>query len=128
MKTKTDDIDQLIKETLTEEEAKFYDDLEEQSVFAMIAGLYKGKNVWFTIVMHIVNLVALGFLIYCVVEAFKAESTKDLILWVSGFFVCFTTMCMIKMYAWLQLHRNALQREMKRLELQISSLSSKISE
>ena len=43
MKTKIDDIDQLIKETLTEEEAKFYDDLEEQSVFAMIAGLYKGK-------------------------------------------------------------------------------------
>lgn len=128
MKTKTDDIDQLIKETLTEEEAKFYDDLEEQSVFAMIAGLYKGKNVWFTIVMHIVNLVALGFLIYFAVEAFKAESTKNLILWASGFFVCFTTMCMIKMYAWLQLHRNALQREMKRLELQISSLSSKISE
>ncbi|WP_407556900.1 DUF6768 family protein [Winogradskyella sp. 4-2091] len=128
MKTKIEEIDQLIKETLTEEEAKFYDDLEEQSVFAMIAGLYKGKNLWFTVVMHIVNLVAFGFLIYCAIEAFKTESTNELILWIAGFFICFTTMCMIKIYAWLQIHRNALQRELKRLELQVSSLSSKISE
>jgi hypothetical protein len=128
MKTNIEDIDQLIKETLTQEEAKFYDDLEEQSVFAMIAGLYKGKNVWFTIVMHIVNLIALGFMIYCAIEAFEAEKTKDLVLWASGFFVCFATMCMIKIYAWLQLHRNALTRELKRLELQVSSLSSKLSD
>ncbi|WP_179020154.1 DUF6768 family protein [Winogradskyella forsetii] len=128
MKTKKEDIDQLIKETLTKEEAKFYDSLEEQSVFAMIAGLYKGKNVWFTVVMHIVNIIAFAFAIYCTIEAFNAETTRGLVLWLGGFFISFTTMCMIKIYAWLQLHRNALTREIKRLELQVSSLASKISE
>ena len=128
MKTNMEDIDQLIKETLTEEEARFYDDLDEQSVFAMIAGLYKGKNLWFTIVMHIVNIIAFGFMIFCAIEAFDADTTNHLILWISGFFICFTTMCMIKIYAWLQLHRNALTREIKRLELQVSSMSSKLSE
>mgnify|MGYP000081592588 CR=1 FL=1 len=29
MKTSTEDVDKLIKDTLTQEEAKFYDDLEE---------------------------------------------------------------------------------------------------
>ena len=128
MKTKTKDIDQLIKETLTQEEAKFYDSLDEQGVFGMIAGLYKGKNLWFTIAMHIVNLIALGFLIFCAMEAFDSEATKDLILWSAGFFICFSTMSMIKIYAWLQMHKNALQREIKRLELQVSSLSGKIIE
>lgn len=128
MKTKIEDIDQLIKDTLTEEEAKFYDNLEEQSVFAMIAGLYKGKNVWFTIAMNIVNIVAFGLMIYCLIQTFDVENTNDLMLWIAGFFFCFITMSIIKIYAWMQIHRNATLREIKRLEIQISSLASKISE
>lgn len=128
MKTNMEDIDKLIKDTLTEEEAKFYDSLNEQSVFAMIAGLYKGKNLWFTIVMHVVNIVAFGLMIYCLIQTFDVENTNDLMLWIAGFFICFITMSMLKIYAWMQIHRNALTREIKRLELQVSSLSSKIAE
>ena len=36
MKNNNEDIDKLIKETLTQEEAKFYDDLDEQNVFQMV--------------------------------------------------------------------------------------------
>lgn len=36
MKTNMEDIDKLIKETLTQEEAKFYEELEEQNVFEMV--------------------------------------------------------------------------------------------
>lgn len=128
MKTNMEDIDKLIKDTLTEEEAKFYDSLDEQSVFAMIAGLYKGKNLWFTVVMHVVNIVAFGLMIYCLIQTFDVENTNDLMLWIAGFFICFITMSMLKIYAWMQIHRNALTREIKRLELQVSSLSSKIAE
>ncbi|MFP4846297.1 DUF6768 family protein [Winogradskyella sp. PE311] len=126
MKTNKEDIDQLIKDTLTEEEAKFYDALEEQSVFAMIAGLYKGKNLWFILIMHVINIVAFAFMIYCLIQTFDAVETNDLLLWIAGFFFCFITMCMIKIYAWMQIHRNALTREIKRLELQVSSLSTKL--
>jgi hypothetical protein len=44
MKTNMEDIDKLIKETLTQEEAKFYEELEEQNVFEMVFELFKGKN------------------------------------------------------------------------------------
>ncbi len=44
MKTNMEDIDQLIKDTLTQEEAKFYDDLEEQSFLQMVLGIFSGKN------------------------------------------------------------------------------------
>ena len=37
MKTNMEDIDQLIKETLTQEEAKFYDQLDEQNAFQMVS-------------------------------------------------------------------------------------------
>lgn len=44
MKNNMDEIDVLIKETLTQEETKFYNALEEQNLFAMIFGLFKGEN------------------------------------------------------------------------------------
>lgn len=128
MKTKMEDIDKLIKETLNAEEAKFYDDLEEQNLFQMIAGLYKGKNAWMTVIMHIINIAAFGLMLYCLFQTFDAENTNDLLLWIAGFFFGLIVGSMLKIYAWMQIHRNALVREIKRLELQVSSLSAKISE
>lgn len=128
MKTKMEDIDQLIKETLTEEEAKFYDDLDEQNLWQMIRGLYKGKNSWMVLMMNAVNVVALVFAVYCLIQTFDVENTNNLILWIAGFFFCFNLMSMFKIYAWMQIHKNALTREIKRLEIQVSSLSGKISE
>lgn len=126
MKTKMEDIDKLIKETLTEEETKFYDSLEEQNIFKMIGGLYKGKNVWLIVWMHVVNIIAFGFMVYCLIQTFDVEKTNDLMLWIAGFFFFFIIVSMLKIFAWMQIHKNAVLREMKRLELQISSLSGKI--
>jgi len=128
MKTKMEDIDKLIKETLTEEEAKFYDELDEQSFFQMLWGAFKGKNSWVALIMNIFNALVFGLLIYCIIQTMDVEKTNDLILWVGAVFMCFITMGMIKIYFWMQIHRNAVIREIKRLELQVSSLSAKISE
>ena len=126
MKTKMEDVDKLIKETLSKEESKFYDSLDEQNLFGMITGLYKGKNAWLTVLMHIINIIVFGFAIYCLMKTFDEENTNDLILWIAGFFFCFIMMCMLKLLSWMNIHRNALIREIKRLELQISFLSDKL--
>ena len=62
MKTNMEDIDKLIKDTLTQEEAKFYDELEEQNFFEMVGGLFRGKNSWFMVWTNAIQIVlaALG--------------------------------------------------------------------
>ena len=125
MKTNMEDIDKLIKDTLTEEEAKFYDELDEQNLFQMLGGLFKGKNSWLALIMNVMNALVFGLLIYCIIQTFDVENTNDLILWVGGVLVCFSTISMLKIYMWMQMHRNALTREMKRLELLISALAQK---
>ena len=127
MKTKMEDIDKLIKETLTEEEAKFYDELEEQNVFQMVFGLFKGKNKWILVMMNIMTLVFFVLFIYCVVQFFDSEALKDLLKWGFGSLVFLFGVSMLKVFAWIQMDKNALLRELKRLELQVSSLSGKIS-
>jgi hypothetical protein len=127
MKTKKEDIDQLIKETLTEEEAKFYDDLDEQNVFQMVWGLFKGKNKWIMYLMNLMTLVFFGLFIYCLVQFFNAEVTFDIIKWATGSVVFLLGVSMLKIFAWMQMDKNAIIREIKRLELQILSLSGKVS-
>ena len=126
MKTKMEDIDKLIKETLTQEEAKFYDELDEQNVFEMLGGLFKGKNSWIMYVMNFMTLVFFVLFIICVVNFLKTDNTNELIQWTAGGVVCIMAVSMLKMFAWLQMDKNALLREIKRLELQVSSLSSKL--
>ncbi len=128
MKTNMEDIDKLIKETLNEEEAKFYDDLEEQNLLQMVFGIFSGKNSWLVIVMSIVQVVFFGFFIYCAIQFFNVDQTNDLIRW--GVFGTLSLMAssMLKMFSWMQMDKKAIIREIKRLELQVSSLSGKIAE
>ena len=128
MKTNMEDIDKLIKETLSEEEAKFYDELEEQNVFQMLLGLFSGKNKWIIVLMNVMTLIFFVLFIYCVVQFFDTEVTNELIKWGIGGFVCLITVSMLKLFAWMQMDKNAVLRELKRLELQVSSLSMKMSE
>jgi len=128
MKNNTEEIDALIKETLTQEEAKFYDELEEQGLWGMIGSLFQGKLGWFVVLMNGINLIVFGILIYCLIQFFNVTDTNELIKWGLGIIICLIFNTMIKLYAWMQMDKNAILREMKRLELQVSSLSGKMSE
>ena len=127
MKTNMEDIDQLIKDTLTQEEAKFYDELEEQNVYQMIIRTFRGKNKWLIVIMNIMTLTFWGRAIYGTIQFFNTDITNELIKWGIGGFVFLMAMSMMKIFAWMQMDKNALLREMKRLELQGSSLATKLS-
>ena len=127
MKTNMNDIDQLIKETLTQEEAKFYDELEEQNIFEMLTGLFNGKNKWLIYIMNVMTLVFFSLFIYCTIQFFNTDVTNELIKWGIGACVFLMGISMLKLFSWMQMDKNALLRELKRLELQVSSISGKLS-
>jgi len=126
MKNEMEEIDKLIKDTLSKEEAKFYDKLEEQNHIESVFGLYKGKNAWLNILLNIVTVIFFVALIYCGIQFFKAESAIELTKWGIGSLALLLNMCMLKLYSWMQMDKHAILREMKRLELQIMSLSGKV--
>ncbi|MFS4456605.1 DUF6768 family protein [Maribacter sp. 2304DJ31-5] len=125
MKKDREKIDQLIKETLTKEEAKFYEGLEEPSLFGKLNEVHSGKLGWLAIVMNIVHLVFFVLFIYCIYNFFNTEATKELIQWAAGGFLCMIVMGMLKLYIWMQIDKNDILRAIKRLELQVSALSYK---
>lgn len=120
-----EEIDKLIKETLTEEETKFYEDLNEEGLFDMVTGIFTGKLRWIIALMSFINLVAFGFCIYFVVQFFEATETVEMIKWAFASFICIMLISMLKVFSWMQMNKNALLREIKRLELLISTLTVK---
>jgi len=126
MKNEMEEIDKLIKETLNQEESKFYDALEEQNIFEMLFGLFKGKNAWINILLNIMIIVFFVLFIYSGFQFFKSETTEGLIKWGLGSMAFLLCISMLKLYAWMQMDKYAILREMKRLELQVMSLSGKI--
>ncbi len=127
MKNEFEKIDTIIKEALTKEEAKFYDSLEEQNVFEMLGGLFQGKNKWIMLLLNFVMIIMTGILVYCVIQYFNTDVTNELINWSLAIIVCLLSVSMLKMFIWMQMDKNSIKREIKRIELQISTLSSKLS-
>ncbi|MFC4635668.1 DUF6768 family protein [Dokdonia ponticola] len=128
MRKEFEEVDLLIKEALTEEEAKFYDALDEQNLLQMFGGIFDGKNKWIVVMMNIVNVTVLGLFVYCIVQFFSTEVTNELIKWSVAGVICILILSMLKLYMWMQMDKNSIIRELKRLELQVSVMSSKVSE
>lgn len=118
-------IDALIREALSKEEAEYYDKLDEQPVFTQFAGLYKGKNSWINYMVTVVILICLGGCIYAGFQFASAVSTKEMLTWALVMGGTFTTISMLKIWSWMQMDKGDLIRELKRLELQLSAMNGK---
>ena len=127
MKNNIEEIDLIIRETLTQEEAKFYDELDELNLFSKIWGTFKGKGGWLIVIMNIISILALIFFVYCIVQFFDTNGTKELLQWAAGGLFSALFISMIKVYVWQLMHKNDVLRELKRIELQIAALAAKSS-
>jgi Family of unknown function (DUF6768) len=126
MKAEKEEIDNLIKETLTKEEAKFYEQLEEQNLIGKLGEVYRGKLGWLTVIMNVVQLIFFVLFVFCVIRFLNTDETNALIKWTSAGFGCMLILTMLKLFVWMQMDKNDTLREIKRLELQIAALSNKL--
>ncbi len=126
MKRNDENIDDLIQQALSKEEAEFYDSLDEQNLFDQWINLYKGKFKWWTILITVVMIVFLGVSVYSLVQFMSAGSIEEMLKWGAALFFSLMATGMMKLYGWMQMDKYALMREIKRLELQISLLVSKV--
>jgi hypothetical protein len=128
MKNNIQQIDQLIKATLSQEEFKLYEALDEQNIFQSLLGIFQGKNKWIMYLMNIATVTFFSLFVYCLVQFFSTDITNELIKWGIGIVVFLLGVSMLKIFAWMQMDKKAILREIKRLELQVASLSGRMSE
>ncbi|WP_298880889.1 DUF6768 family protein [uncultured Polaribacter sp.] len=123
MKNFMDNSDEFIKGKLDKETAKIYAELEEKNIFVQMLNLFTGKQKWVMTIMMIFSLIVLMLLIYSINNFINATELVVLIKWGGACLLCVIFMVMMKLYSWMQMHSNNLLREIKRLELLLSSRS-----
>ena len=126
MKKDLEQIDSIIKEALTAEEALFYDELDEQGLIGKLEQVYKGKLGWLAVIMNVITVLFVGCFVYSLIQFLGADSQKDLIVWASAGFLSMMATALLKLYFWMQMDKNDLKRELKRIELQIAALSTRV--
>lgn len=116
------EIDELIQQALSKEEAAYFDQMGEQNIPEQLFGLLKGKNSWMNWVVIVMHMIVLGVAIWTFTHMLETDVTSDKLEWMFYTIACFLVMVMLKLWGWNQMDKNATMREIKRLEYQISLL------
>ncbi len=124
--TQKQEIDALIEQALSEDEAAFYHELDELPIMEQVADLYKGRMRWLAIGSMIVMVVLFGLGIYCTVKFFQAIEIREMMSWGFGAWFCMLAVMANKFWQWMEMQKNQVLREIKRVELQIGMLAGKI--
>lgn len=125
---KKEEIDQLITESLSKDEKEFYRNLEEPGLFQSWGGIYTGKFGRIALFMSFVHLIVAAIAVYCGYKVFTLEGTVEILQYASAMFIALMFASMIKLWHWMQMDKNSLLREMKRLEFQVAVLMEKKAE
>jgi ABC-type sugar transport system permease subunit len=121
------ELDIRIREALRSEDAELFPDFgEEPGVFEMLLETFRGRHRWLNMVGAACTLVFLAIGLGSAVAFFRADETRDLVMWAAICVMCVSAVAMLKVWYWLELQRLVVTREIKRVELQIARLAARI--
>lgn len=116
-------IDELIDSALEKDDRDLFAQLDgDMNLIDMAASVFQGKLRWLSIILSVQILVLTLLGIYCAVQFFGTEVTRELLQWAVGFGFCLMAVMMLKLWFWLEIQKNAVLREVKRVELQVARL------
>ncbi len=124
-----DDLDQKIREALQQEDTELMEDVRgEQSLREMIVESFRSRHRWLNMVMFLMPFVLVVAIPIFAYQFFQAESTRAMIGWATGFLWAIIAMGSFKILFMIELSKNAMCREVKRLELELLQVSRRLSE
>ncbi|QQX79092.1 hypothetical protein JK628_16225 [Shewanella sp. KX20019] len=116
------DIDKKIREELAREQKELSQTQRpDASLFSMLGDAYKGRLGGWMVLMSIIAVLLSGLMLWSGYQFFfVVESVQELIRWGVTLLLSSMMQIAIKMWTFNEVNRNALQREIKRLELAIT--------
>jgi hypothetical protein len=118
--------DGKIRESLTPDEAELLGPPGEPPLWGQFTEMFRGRLGWVSVLVLVGTLAFAVFTVVTIVCFFRAEGEREMIAWAGGFALGLIAISFGRLWFWLLLHRNAVLREVKRVELQVARLSSQL--
>ena len=118
------ELDRAIRQSLSAEDAELFDRFgADQALHRQVLDTFASRLRWF----NAAGWVA-GFVLFAVACVFSwrfwfGQDIADMLRWGGASALAFAGIGLIKVWFWLELQKNAVVREVKRLELQVASLA-----
>jgi hypothetical protein len=117
------DVDEKIREALRREDAELLEHYQtEPPVHELLIETFRGRRVWMSSLALVFTFLFFGLSLFALYGFFHADETRSSIAWASGFLWSSLAVAMLKIWFWMELQRNSVVREIKRLELQVANL------
>ena len=121
------DFDDKLKQALRLDENELLDSLaKEQSLTEKVAESFRGRQRWLVVLVYVFVLASTGLGIFCLVKMLAASDPATTIRWAAGLIYFAILIAMSKIWYWMELNRNSLAREVKRLELEVALMSRQL--
>ncbi len=120
------ELDELIRETLSAEDAQWFDEWDEQTLTEKVVESFRGKSRWLVILVYFAVIAFTVLMVLAVYRLIATDSTREMIIWATTFLFCCLATTMLKVWYWMELNRNTVLREIKRLELQLARITHRI--
>jgi uncharacterized protein DUF6768 len=121
------ELDRAIRQSLSAEDAELFDRLgADQAFHRQVLDSLEGRLRWFNAGGWVAGFVL--FALACVFgwRFWFAQRLDDQLRWGAASALAFAGIALIKVWFWLELEKNAVVREVKRLELQVASLAERL--
>ncbi len=120
-------IDAKIRRALEATDTDLADEFDgDQSMMEMVFDTFRGTQKWLTFLAIFGSFVFMAGSVFGIIQLFKAQETREHILWALGVVFCFSAISLMKIWFWMQMNRNSILREIKRVELQVARLAGKL--
>jgi len=118
-------IDRAIRDALSKEDAEFLARFEDRSPIGEALGTFSGRWGAMNIFAALITFALFGGFVYCVVQMLAAVEVREVVAWSVGAILAMLGVAMLKMYFWMEMNKNVVLREVKRLELQIARVAAR---
>lgn len=119
-------LDRAIREALSKEDADFLARFESQSTpVAEVLDTFRGQWALMNAFAAFISFALFAAFVYFVWQMLSAVDLRDIVLWSVGAIIAMLGVAMLKMYFWMEMNKNVVLREVKRLELQVARLASR---
>ena len=89
---------------------------------------FRGKMRFWSIFVYLYLTLFSVSAVFCTLWFFQSETVKDMIFYAALACLSILIITVVKLWYWMLINRNAITREVKRLELQITRLTERLPE
>jgi len=116
------DLDRKIREALASEEAEVSLRTVDAPLLEQVIDTFRGRNRWLVVLAWVFTTVWMAGAVVSGYQFFHADGERAMIAWAAGFGVSVLAVASLKIWYWMELVKNSVLREVKRVELRVVRL------